>query len=101
MKTREELVRIAHAAAAEIFVSARRGITANMMQRARSAAFRAVSRADASTGTATHPFAAYSHGIVALADDGVAQAAQAWAKIRAEGGAAGVRARLERRKSDV
>jgi len=100
VKTREELVRIAHAAAAAVFVSARKGITANMMQRARIAAYDAVSRADSSVGTKDHPFAAYSFGIVALADDGVAQASAAWEKIRAEGAAA-IRARLERSKSDT
>ncbi len=104
MKTRDELVRIAHAAAAAIFVGARKSITANMMQRARIAAYDAISRADRAAGTKDHPFAAYSFGIVALADEGVAQARDAWAKIRAEGGAAGIRSRIagvERQKSDV
>ncbi len=99
MKTREDLVRIAHAAAAAVFVGARKSITANMMQRARIAAYDAIrGGADSSTGTKDHPFAAYSLGIVALADDGVAQARAAWAKIRAEGAGA-IRARLERSKS--
>ncbi len=70
MKTREDLVRIAHAAAAAVFVGARKSITANMMQRARIAAYDAIRGADSSTGTKDHPFAAYSLGIVALADDG-------------------------------
>ncbi len=99
--TRDELVRIAHAAAAGVFVIARKGITERMLQRARSAAFQAVARADTSTGTAAHPFAAYSVGIAEIAEDGVNAARAAWQEVRSDGGAAGIRARLERPKSTV
>lgn len=94
-KSRQELVNAAHAAAAAVFVSAKNSITPAMHHRARLAAYAAIERADYSAGTKDHPHAAYSYGIVAVADEGVQMAMGEWHRIRNNGGASGIWRRLK------
>lgn len=84
-KSRAELVRAAHAAAASIFVYAKKSITPAQMKKAKALAFRAIAVADPLAGTADHPYAAYSHGIATLADEGVQDAVAAWLRIKERG----------------
>ena len=83
-KPRAELVRAAHAAAAALFVG-KPSLSADLVRRAKSAAFEAVRRADPTAGLSTHPSAAYSYGIVAVADEGVKEAQDSWARIKRSG----------------
>lgn len=92
-KTREDLVRVAHSAAAMSIVRCRR-LTDAALARARDAAFKAIMMADRGAGTATHPHAAYSHGVGDLATEGVKLAADGWHKVKAEGGACGILRRM-------
>lgn len=75
--SRLELVRLARAVAAAMFERLRR-LTPSAIEKARNKAFEVIHTADPTTGTANHPFAAYSHGIAALAAEGVALAERAW-----------------------
>lgn len=83
-KPREALVRAAHAAAAMVFVGKPK-ITAEMVTKAKNLAFRAIQVHDPLAGTKDHPTAAYSYGIVELANEGVKEAQTAWARIKAHG----------------
>ena len=95
-KPRAELVRAAHAAAAALFVG-KPSLSADLVRRAKSAAFEAVRRADPTAGLSTHPSAAYSYGIVAVADEGVKEAQDSWARIKRNGGIVKSKAQLDRR----
>jgi hypothetical protein len=84
MSTRAELVRAANAAAAMVFVGKPK-ITGALVEAANHKAFDAIRRHDPLTGTRDHPHAAYSYGIVALANEGVEQAKADWARIKKHG----------------
>lgn len=84
-KSREELVHCAHAAAAGALVRCHK-LTDAALTRARRAAFNAILTANRGAGTATHPHAAYSHGVGDLAAEGVDLAADGWRKLKEQGG---------------
>ena len=75
--SRPELVGLARAVAAAMFERAQR-LTPSTVKKAQSKAFRVINSADPTIGTAQHPFAPYSHGVWALAAEGVEQAERAW-----------------------
>jgi len=87
--TRDELVRVANSAAALAFVRCTR-MTDAAFARGRSAAFAAIYRADRLAGTATHPHAAFAHGIGALADEGTEQARAQWQAVQDRRGTNGI-----------
>jgi hypothetical protein len=76
-KPRAELVEAARAAAAKIFAG-KKTLNEGLVGRARSAAFAAVLRADRGAGTSDHPYAAYSHDVATVAEEGVEQARHDW-----------------------
>lgn len=84
-KSRAQLVRVAHTEAASIFVRAKKSITPAMMSKAKAQAFRAIAIEDPRAGTADHPHAPYSHGIAALAEEGVQEAVAGWLRIQKQG----------------
>lgn len=92
-KTREELILAAHTAAALVFVRCHR-LTDTAQKRARAAACKAILQADRGAGTADHPHAPYSHGVGDLATEGVTLATEGWHKVKAQGGAVGIRRRV-------
>ncbi len=75
--TRDQLVRIAHTVGASMLVRRRR-LTDAFIRQMQSKAFDAIRRTDRLAGTATHPHAAYAHGVMALACEGIAQAITGW-----------------------
>ena len=75
--SRAELVRLARAVASAMFERSQR-LTPSLIKKAQSKAFKVINSADPTIGTATHPFAAYSHGVWALAIEGVAEAERVW-----------------------
>ena len=75
--SRSELVGLARAVAAAMFEDRQR-LTPAVIKKAQNKAFRVINLADPTIGTAYHPFAAYSHGVSALAAEGVEQAQRAW-----------------------
>lgn len=79
--TRPELVSLARAVAAAMF-ERRKRLTSSAIDKARRKAFDVIRTADPTTGTSDHPFAAYAHGIAALAAEGVDQAKHAWVPAR-------------------
>ena len=79
--SRQQLVGLARAVAAAMFEDKQR-VTPSAIKRAESKAFRIVNLADPTIGTAHHPFAAYSHGVWALAAEGVDQALRAWTPVK-------------------
>lgn len=89
-RPRDELVRVANAAAAMVFAGKSK-LTDAMRARARSAAFKAIQQHDRIAGTSYHPHAAYSHGIATLANQGLEQAIAGWQEVQRIGGATGVR----------
>lgn len=80
MKTRAELVRCAHAQAASMFVGKRK-LPKALIEKARHAAFAAIVQCDRTAGTSDHTSAAYSYGVVALANEGVDEAIESWSRI--------------------
>lgn len=104
-KSREELVQVANSAAALSLVRVKR-MTDKAAGRARSVAFKAVTRADRTAGTASHPDgAAYSHGLHEIAVEGATIALDQWHEVQRVGGADGVRRKhgitTARRKSPL
>lgn len=77
-KSRAELVNVARAAAAAMFARRKVAPTEAVIKKARSAAFRAIQQHDRLAGTATHPVAAYAHGVMELAAEGTEEARQRW-----------------------
>jgi hypothetical protein len=75
--SRAELVGLARAVAAAMFERARR-LSPSAIKKAQRKASAVILRADPTIGTSYHPFAAYSHGVDALAAEGVAQAERTW-----------------------
>jgi hypothetical protein len=82
-KSRAELVDVARAAAAAVFAPRKIAPTEAAMKKAREVAFKAIQRHDRQAGTATHPVAAYSHGIAELASEGTEEARQRWEMLHA------------------
>ena len=77
-KSRAELRDVARAAAAAVFAPRKIAPSEAVIKKARSAAFKAIQRHDPSTGTATHPVAAYAHGIADIAAEATEEARQRW-----------------------
>lgn len=78
VRPREELISVARAAAARVLEGRKRPPGKPAIQKATSAAFDAIHRHDPLVGTSHHPHAAYSHGVHALAVEGVEAARRAW-----------------------
>lgn len=74
---------MARAAASRVFEGRKRPPGDAAIRGARSAAFDAIRRRDPLAGTPHHPHAAYSHGVDALAVEGVEAARRAWEQTRA------------------
>lgn len=79
---RTDLVNAARVAAWLEF-SGRKELTDEIVRRATSAGFQAITATDRLAGTSTHPVAAYAHGVQALAVEGVEAARAMWATQRA------------------
>lgn len=78
---RDVMVSLATTAAYDVFFG-RKTITDAVIQKARNAAFKAVQYSDPGAGTSEHPHAAYSHGVAALAQEGVIDALKRWEQYR-------------------
>lgn len=91
-KPRDELVRVAHSAAALVFVGKPK-LTDATIKKAKAKAFEAIRRHDRIAGTGHHSHAAHSHDIAALAAEGVEQAIAGWRDVQGAGGAAGIKRR--------
>ena len=76
--SRAQLVDIARQAAASVFAPRKIAPSEGVIQKAKSAAFKAIQRHDPLAGTSDHPAAAYAHGIMDIAMEATEEARQRW-----------------------
>ena len=76
--SRAQLRDVARQAAAAVFAPRKIAPSAAVIQKAKSAAFKAIQRHDPLAGTEDHPSAAYAHGIMDIAMEATEEARQRW-----------------------
>ena len=80
--SRSQLRDIARNAAAVVFAPRKIAPSEAVIQKAKSAAFKAIQRFDPLAGTSDHPAAAYAHGIMDIAMEATEEARQRWEMMR-------------------